>query len=149
MKIHWHSVRRLLAGICLVLITATALASGPEGSFDDPELEARYHRLVAELRCLVCQNESIAESNAELARDLRSRVREMLANGASDQEIKRYMTDRYGDFVLYRPPVRHATLALWFGPAVLLLIGAIILIVTIRRRARQESEEESSLENDS
>ena len=139
--------------ICLVLFSlltafaATSLmASGGDESLDDPVLEARYQQLVSELRCLVCQNENIAESNAELARDLRARVREMLVDGATDQEIKRYMTDRYGDFVLYRPPMRADTLLLWFGPAILLLLGAIVLVVTVRRKSQLEAQEESQLE---
>jgi cytochrome c-type biogenesis protein CcmH len=139
--------------ICLVLVllltafaTSSVMASDAHESLDDPVLEARYQTLVSELRCLVCQNENIAESNAELARDLRARVREMLVDGASDQEIKRYMTDRYGDFVLYRPPMRANTLLLWFGPAILLLLGAIVLVVTVRRKSQLEAEEESRLE---
>lgn len=139
--------------ICLVLVSLLTLfaafsvmASDAHESLDDPVLEARYQKLVSELRCLVCQNENIAESNAELARDLRARVREMLVDGASDQEIKRYMTDRYGDFVLYRPPMRADTLLLWFGPAILLLLGAIVLVVTVRRKSQLEADEESQLE---
>ncbi|MCP1726825.1 cytochrome c-type biogenesis protein CcmH [Natronospira proteinivora] len=134
--------------LVLMVLTVPVMAFDTHEPFEDPALEARYHRLINELRCLVCQNESIAESDAELAQDLRARTREMLAQGASDEEIKRYMTDRYGDFVLYRPPMRGDTMALWFGPAILLLIGAIVLIVTLRRRARLEAEEESSLEDE-
>lgn len=137
----------LLLLLCLVL-SLPVLAFDTHEPFEDPELEARYHRLINELRCLVCQNESIAESNAELAQDLRARTREMLAAGASDQEIKQYMTDRYGDFVLYRPPMRGDTLALWFGPALLLLLGAVVLFLTLRRRARLEAEEEAALEDE-
>ncbi|MEA5445299.1 cytochrome c-type biogenesis protein [Gammaproteobacteria bacterium AB-CW1] len=130
----------------LALLSLSVQAADPGEPFEDPALEQRYHRIVNELRCLVCQNESIAESNAELAQDLRAQVRTMLADGATDQEIKNYMTERYGDFVLYRPPMRADTLALWFGPAFLLLIGAVVLVVTLVRRARQDAEEEAELE---
>ncbi|MDQ2070744.1 cytochrome c-type biogenesis protein [Natronospira bacteriovora] len=136
----------LLAALLAVFSAGLPAVSGDQ-SLEDPALEARYQRLVSELRCLVCQNENIAESNAELARDLRGRVREMLLDGASDREIKQYMTDRYGDFVLYRPPMRADTLPLWFGPLVLLFIGGIVLVVTLRRRARLEAEEEARLED--
>jgi cytochrome c-type biogenesis protein CcmH len=141
---------RLISLVLVSLLTAFAasslMASAADESLEDPVLEARYQRLVSELRCLVCQNENIAESNAELARDLRARVREMLLAGASDQEIKQYMTDRYGDFVLYRPPMRADTVLLWFGPAILLLLGAIVLVITVRRKTQLEAEEESQLE---
>lgn len=138
--------RLLMLGLLLAVGTATAIE--PREPFEDPAKEARYEQLVAELRCLVCQNESIAESNAELAQDLRQRVHEMIAAGKSNREIKEYMTDRYGDFVLYRPPMRENTLLLWFGPALLLGIGAVVLVVTLRRRARQEAAEENELEED-
>lgn len=138
--------RLLVVGLLLAVGTAAAIE--PREPFEDPAKEARYQQLVAELRCLVCQNESIAESNAELAQDLRRRVHEMIAAGKSNREIKDYMTDRYGDFVLYRPPMRQDTLLLWFGPALLLGIGAVVLVVTLRRRARQEAAEENELEED-
>lgn len=130
----------------LLLAAGTALAGAPDEPFDDPELEDRYHRLVDELRCLVCQNESIAESNAELAQDLRAQTREMLREGATDEEIKDYMTQRYGDFVLYRPPMTASTIALWSGPAVILLVAAIGLFVALRRRSRMETDEEDDPE---
>ncbi len=140
----WHC---LLLAVVLLLAWGMAIAgTAPEETFDDPELEERYHSIVAELRCLVCQNESIAESNAELARDLRSRTREMLKDGASDEEIKAYMTDRYGDFVLYRPPVTASTMALWAGPAVMLLLASIGLFIALRRRSQMEDEEVSEEE---
>ncbi|HEV7913995.1 MAG TPA: cytochrome c-type biogenesis protein [Albitalea sp.] len=122
----------LLAG----LLSAAAMARDAAPASDDPVLEARMLRIANELRCLVCQNETIAASHADLAADLRQQVRTMLREGRSDAEIVKYMTDRYGDFVLYRPPVKDTTLVLWFGPAVLLVGGVIVLIVVLRRRAR-------------
>jgi cytochrome c-type biogenesis protein CcmH len=101
----------------------------------DPALEARVLKLSAELRCLVCQNQTIADSNADLALDLRRQVREMLQQGRSDREVLDFMTARYGDFVLYRPPVRSDTALLWFGPAALMLLGLGVLVFVLRRRA--------------
>jgi cytochrome c-type biogenesis protein CcmH len=103
---------------------------------DDAAIEARLLRITEELRCLVCQNETIAGSSAGLAEDLRTQVREMLRKGQSDEQIIQYMTDRYGDFVLYRPPLKGTTLLLWFGPGVLLVGGLAVLIVVLRQRAR-------------
>ena len=94
-------------------------------------------QLAEQLRCLVCQNQSIAESNAELAVDLRRQIREQIAQGRSDTEISGYMVDRYGDFVLYRPPIKAITLLLWFGPLLLLLIAGFALIRHLRERRRQ------------
>jgi cytochrome c-type biogenesis protein CcmH len=102
----------------------------------DPALEARVLRIAAELRCLVCQNQTIADSNADLANDLRRQVREMLVKGSSDQQVLDYMTQRYGDFVLYRPPVKPTTLLLWGGPAALLVGGLGVLALVLRRRSR-------------
>jgi cytochrome c-type biogenesis protein CcmH/NrfF len=105
------------------------------GATDDPALEARVQRLSAELRCLVCQNQSLADSNAPLALDLKSQVREQLRAGRSDTEVMAYMTQRYGDFVLYRPPVKATTLLLWTGPALLALGGLWLLWRRIGRRS--------------
>ena len=113
-----------------------ALANDAAPMADDPALEARMTRIASELRCLVCQNQTIADSNADLAQDLRRQVREMLRKGDDDAKIIAYMTDRYGDFVLYRPPVKATTLLLWFGPAAMLMLGFGALAVVLRRRAR-------------
>jgi len=102
----------------------------------DPVLEARMLEITSELRCLVCQNQTIAESHADLAVDLRTEVRELLHAGRTPQEIRQYMTDRYGDFVLYRPPFKPTTLLLWLGPALLLGVGGMALVVALRRRSR-------------
>lgn len=99
-----------------------------------PAQRERYHRLIEELRCLVCQNQNIAESNAPLAQDLRLQVEVMILAGQDDATIKQYMTERYGDFVLYRPPFKPQTLALWMSPPLLLLL--VILVLVIRRRRR-------------
>jgi len=101
---------------------------------ESPDVEKRINALANELRCLVCQNQTIADSNAPLAIDLRNQIREQVKRGASDREVLDFMTARYGDFVLYRPPLKATTLALWLGPFVLLLGGAWLLIRRLRRR---------------
>jgi cytochrome c-type biogenesis protein CcmH len=111
----------------LALLAASAMAQ-------DPELDKRAARLAHELRCLVCQNQTIADSNAPLAQDLRQQIREQLAKGASEREVLDYMVARYGDFVLYKPPFKASTLALWLGPFALLLAGALLLWRRLARR---------------
>jgi cytochrome c-type biogenesis protein CcmH len=126
-----------LLGLCLVTATGAWAAIDLTDFGGNKELEDRYHKLVTELRCLVCQNQTIADSNADLAKDLRREVRDMLVKGKSDEEIKDFMLARYGDFVLYKPPVKTTTVPLWIGPFVLLAIGLVVVVVMVRRRARQ------------
>ncbi len=117
----------------------------------DPALEARMLEITGELRCLVCQNQTIADSHADLAVDLRQQVREMLAKGMTPAQIRTYMTDRYGDFVLYRPPLKGDTAVLWLGPAVLLAIALLALVLVIRRRSQladDQFEPEPQLDDD-
>ncbi len=104
-------------------------------SQNDLAIEARLKSLSTELRCLVCQNTTLADSNAPLAEDLRKEIRELMQQGKSDEEVKAYLVERYGDFVLYRPPVQSNTMLLWFGPFIMLLIGAITLFVVLKKRA--------------
>ena len=126
--------------------TAGALASAPAAAKEaanvaaNPALEARVMLLSAELRCLVCQNQTIADSHADLAVDLRNQIRDMIGRGQSDDQIRAYMTDRYGDFVLYKPPLKATTVLLWTGPP-LLLAGALTgLFLALRRRQRAGDE---------
>ncbi|MCH8896520.1 MAG: cytochrome c-type biogenesis protein CcmH [Proteobacteria bacterium] len=119
----------------LLLMPLLLFAVDDSDIMEDPELQARYETLNRELRCLVCQNQPISDSNAPLAKDLRRQVREMLLSGSSDREIYSYMTDRYGDFVLYRPPFAKRTWLLWLAPGIFLLLGGAILTRTIRQRA--------------
>jgi len=129
-------VKRTLPALLLLSFSLVAIAAGVEPrAFDRPEQEARYRALIAELRCLVCQNQNLAESDAELARDLRDQTYEMIRAGRSDDEIVEFMVGRYGDFVLYRPPVTVTTALLWFGPAVLVTLGAVLALLYVRRRA--------------
>ncbi|GIL05811.1 MAG: hypothetical protein BroJett031_23310 [Betaproteobacteria bacterium] len=116
---------------------ATAAATGPTdtGILGSPEQRARYHRLAEELRCLVCQNQTLADSNAELAADLRHQVENQILAGRSDDEIKAYLVQRYGDFVLYRPPMKSSTWLLWLGPFALLLSGGLVWW-RVQRRSR-------------
>ena len=114
----------------------------------DPALEARMVKIASELRCLVCQNQTIADSHADLAVDLRREVREQLKHGKSDGEIIDYMTARYGDFVLYRPPFKATTVLLWLGPALMLVLGAIVLTLVLRRRNRMSADAFEADEDD-
>ena len=123
-----------LASVFMALLLVPVLA-GAVVDFQSIEEETRFRELAEELRCMVCQNQSLADSGAGLAQDLRMEVLRLMRDGRSDEEIKAYLAERYGDFVLYRPPVKPATWPLWFGPIVLFLIAAGALVYTVRRRA--------------
>lgn len=123
----------VLAWLLLVSL-AHAIDTAP--AFEDPTQQARYERIARELRCLQCRSETIADSNASLAEDLRRQLRELIAAGKSDTEIMTYMTDRYGDYVLYRPPVKSNTWLLWAAPVLLVLGGAAVAIVVILRKSK-------------
>jgi len=148
--------RQAVAVVALALAFATASGvaakeAAPEAA--DPAIEARMVRIASELRCLVCQNQTIADSNASLAVDLRREARALLKQGKSDDEVVAYMTARYGDFVLYRPPLKATTMLLWFGPAVMLLGGGAVLIAVLRRRGRMsadafERDDDDAIDND-
>ena len=131
-----------LFALLLALLAPTSWAYAKEAApaAADPALEHRVMTLAAELRCLVCQNQTIADSTAPLAEDLRNQVREKMRQGASDSEIIDFMVARYGDFVLYRPPVKATTLLLWFGPLLLVVTGLLVLLRRIRRRPPPEPE---------
>ena len=123
-----HRRRSLLALLAAITMAGAAFAIEPDEVLKDPALEMRARHISAELRCPVCQNQSIDDSNAPLARDLRVLVRERLVAGDSDADVKRFLVERYGDFVLLRPPFSVATLLLWLTPAlVLLIVGALIV----------------------
>ena len=126
---------RLAALILLCLLPLAVVADAPKDG--DPAAVKRAAALAAQLRCLVCQNQSIAESNAELAVDLRRQIDEQIKAGRSDREIVSYMTDRYGDFVLYRPPFNVQTLLLWLGPALLAITALSVFGMTVRNRRRR------------
>jgi cytochrome c-type biogenesis protein CcmH len=113
-------------------------ARAAESMATESELDKRVTALSQDLRCLVCQNQNIADSHAPLAIDLKNQIREKIAQGLSNEQITDYMVQRYGDFVLYRPPVKAVTLALWFGPAAILLLGLIVLFRYLARRRREQ-----------
>jgi cytochrome c-type biogenesis protein CcmH len=125
-----------LAIAVVLLLLAPTLAWPREAppAAADPVVEKRLTNLASELRCLVCQNQSLADSNADLAVDLRNEVREQIKAGKSDAQIRAWMTERYGDFVLYRPPVKSTTLLLWVGPFVLVVVAMAVLVLYLRRR---------------
>lgn len=129
--------RAALLMLMLVLSTASfAQVSDPTPlQFRDAAEETRFHALTAELRCVMCQNQSLADSNAQIAHDLRREVLELMNQGKSDAEIKRFLVDRYGEFVLYKPEVAGNTWLLWFGPALLVLAGAAIVFRIVHRRS--------------
>lgn len=130
------------SGLCvtfmalLLLFTPHAWSLTPHEQPLTPEQDARYRALIHELRCLVCQNQTIADSNADLATDLRGQVHARIAAGETDAQIRRYVTDRYGDFVLYKPPLTARTVALWVGPFLILLVALWIVLRVLRRRPR-------------
>lgn len=130
--------------LLLAVTLAPAFAREAAPAAADPEAEARLMTLSSELRCLVCQNQTIADSNAELAVDLRNEIREKIQAGESDAEIKDFMVARYGDFVLYRPPVQATTLLLWVGPFLLLALGGGILVFNLKQRRQRAAEPELS-----
>ena len=122
-------------------IVAFAQSNTAPSVSDNPALEKKVLEVSNELRCLVCQNQTIADSNADLAVDLKNQVRQQLSEGRSKQEILKYMTERYGDFVLYKPPFNAATLMLWVGPFLLMLLGLFLLIRQIKQRKKELSQE--------
>jgi len=113
-------------------MSVKAIDNGPV--FEDPVMQSKYEQLISEIRCLVCQNQSIKDSNVFLAVDLRNEIRRLLENGRSESDIKKFLVDRYGDFVLYQPPLNEKTFLIWFSPLLLLLAGSIIVIKIIRKR---------------
>ena len=136
-----------LLGWLLILGTGSALAVEVR-QFDDPDKQTRYERLIEELRCLVCQNQSLADSDADLARDLRDEVYGIIQSGQSEEEAIRFLTDRYGDFVLYRPPVKPITILLWLGPILALLGGGLFLWFQARHRTIETDLELSASERE-
>jgi cytochrome c-type biogenesis protein CcmH len=132
---------RMILVVLLALAPLGVAANEAKPTDLDPVAQKRLIDLTSQFRCLVCQNETIADSTADLATDLRREVREQIQAGKTDAEIRDFMTTRYGDFVLYRPPLKATTLLLWFGPALLLVVGIVVLVRVMRaRRRRAEAE---------
>lgn len=129
-------MKTFVAALLLAFALQLAHAFDTAPAFEDPEMQRRYDHLIRELRCLQCRNYSIADSDVSLAADMRRKVRELMAEGKSDQEIKQYMAERFGDYVLYNPPMAPRTWLLWSAPVLFVLIGGAAAIVVIRRKAR-------------
>ena len=127
-------MKKIALLISLVICFATVALAKEAKPAEDPQIEQRMRALTEQLRCLVCQNETLADSRADLAEDLRKEIREQMKAGKSDQEIIAFLTQRYGDFVLYKPPVKSTTYLLWFGPFVLLFAGTGVLYRYLKRR---------------
>ena len=139
-------MRKLVACAMLVLLASPALAIDVDKAFDDPELQARYEHIIEEVRCLKCQNQSIKDSNAFLAGDLRREIRRMLGEGQTDEEIYDFLVARYGEFALYRPRMSGKTLVLWIAPIALLLAGGFVLVNILRRRMAMPMEGDAAAE---
>ena len=129
-------MKRVLVFFVALLISLTASAIDTGAAFEDPEMQARYENLISEVRCLVCQNQTIKDSNVFLAADLRREIRRMMTEGMTDAEIADFLVARYGDFVLYNPRKSGRTLILWITPAMLLGIGAFIIVRVVRDRMK-------------
>jgi cytochrome c-type biogenesis protein CcmH len=130
----WVKQGRLLAILGLLIFVGVSQGAVESYQFDSPEMEAQYSQLIAELRCLVCQNQNLSGSNAELAKDLRRQTHELLMEGNTPDQIADYMVARYGDFVLYRPPLQNNTLLLWLGPFALLLLVIVVVFMKMRKK---------------
>lgn len=131
---------KILMGLLLLIHSLLLSAAIDVYQFDDPEKEQRFQKLAFELRCPKCQNQNIADSNAEIAKDLRTKIQQMLVADKSDTEIVDYMVERYGDFVLYEPRVKPQTYLLWFGPGLFLVLGLIVVALIIRSRNKAYKE---------
>jgi len=127
-------VKKIFLFFCLTGMTAVALAIDTGAAFEDPELQARYEKIISEVRCLKCQNQTIRDSSAFLAGDLRREIRRLLSEGKTDAEVFDFLVQRYGDFALYRPRMSGATLLLWLAPGIFLLIGGVVAVRVIRKR---------------
>ncbi len=133
--------------LCLFVHASLVFAKEAEYMVADPEMEKTVNEISDELRCLVCQNQTIADSNAPLAVDLKNQVRDMVESGQSQTDIIDYMVERYGDFVRYRPPMKASTMLLWVGPFLLLLIGVVVLVINLRKRTvMAKNDEDLSVE---
>ena len=127
-------MKKILTALALAMVTSPAVAIDTGKAFDDPELQARYEKIIDEVRCLKCQNQTIKDSNAFLASDLRREIRRMIEEGKTDAEIYDFLVARYGEFALYRPRVSGKTLVLWIAPFLLLGLGGFVLFNILRRR---------------
>ena len=131
------SVHYIPALILTLMVIISAYAADVPFNFENTAEAQRYHSLIEEIRCLVCQNQSLADSNADLAQDLRNEIHQMVLEGRANDEIIAFMVDRYGDFVLYRPPLKSTTFLLWFGPLLIFLTAVLVVMRVVRQRATE------------
>ena len=136
--------KRLLIVIASLLFTISAFAIDTGKAFDDPQMQARYERLIAETRCVTCQNQSIKDSNAFIAADLRREIQRLMSEGKSDDEIAEFLVTRYGDFVLYRPRMAGKTLALWIAPFAFILLAGFAFVRVLRHRMALPIDDETT-----
>ena len=141
-------IKKLCLSILLITWVTSVLGDEAPTLAKDPILEKRVKAISLELRCLVCQNQTIADSNAGLAVDLKNQVREMLQKGMGEDEIKDFMVERYGDFVLYNPPMKGTTMVLWVGPLIMLMIALAVAVRIVRRRSVDDEKKRSSADTD-
>lgn len=127
-------MRRLARLVCLLALPCAALAIDVDKAFDDPELQARYEAIIDEVRCVQCQNQTIKDSNALIANDLRREIRRLLAEGRSDAEVYDFLVQRYGEFVLYRPRMSGVSLLFWLAPGIFLLVGVFVVVRVLQKR---------------
>ncbi len=144
-----HLLRILITFVVLSLSSSVIAVQIEFHSFENVQREKLYLDLIAELRCVKCQNQNLAESNAELARDMRDKTYTMIVEGKSREDVVNYMTARYGDFVLYKPPFKSKTLLLWAGPPLLLLLSMFLLLKIVRNQSKQQPEKLSDAERES
>jgi len=136
-------MKRALIFIVALFVSLTAMAIDTGAAFEDPEMQARYENIISEVRCLVCQNQTIKDSNVFLAADLRREIRRMMVEGMTDTEIADFLVARYGDFVLYNPRKSGRTLILWITPAILVGFGGIVLIRVVRDRMKMPIDDDA------
>ncbi len=139
-------MKRLLATLSIVLMVAPVLAIDTGEAFDNPEMQARYEKIISEVRCLKCQNQTIKDSNAFLADDLRREIRRLMTEGKSDAEIFDFLVQRYGEFALYRPRMSGITLLLWLAPGVFLLVGGIVVYRVLKKRMSMPIDDDTDSE---
>lgn len=139
------ALRHIVIALTLLIsaISFNTISFSQDNVSESPVVEARLKKLSTELRCLVCQNSTLADSDAPLAQDLRNEIRKLIEAGKTDEEVVAYLVARYGDFVTFRPPVNASTAILWFGPFLMLIIGLITLIVVLKKRAKLLASEEA------
>lgn len=136
-------MKRALIFIVALFVSSTAMAIDTGAAFEDPEMQARYENIISEVRCLVCQNQTIKDSNVFLAADLRREIRRMMVEGMTDTEIADFLVARYGDFVLYNPRKSGRTLILWITPALLVGVGGIVLVRVVRDRMKMPIDDDA------